>query len=34
VKPGRYNLTVYAGAAPVVRPIELKAFRTDLGVIQ
>ena len=34
VKPGRYNLTVYAGAAPVVRPVEVKNGRTDLGVIQ
>jgi plastocyanin len=34
VKPGRYNLTVYAGAAPVVRAVEVKSGRTDLGVIQ
>jgi plastocyanin len=34
VKPGRYNLTVYAGVAPVVRAIEVKSGRTDLGVIQ
>ena len=34
VKPGRYNLTVYAGGAPVVRPIEVKSGKTDLGVIQ
>lgn len=34
VKPGRYNLTVYAGGAPVVRPIEVKSGNTDLGVIQ
>ena len=34
VRPGRYNLTVYAGAAPVVRSIEVKSARMDLGVIQ
>ncbi len=34
VRPGRYNLTVYAGAAPVVRSVEVKSGRTDLGVIQ
>ena len=34
VKPGRYNLTVYAGGAPVVRPIEVKGGKTDLGVIR
>ena len=34
VRPGKYNLTIYAGAAPVVRPIEVKTGRTDLGVIQ
>lgn len=34
VRSGRYNLTVYAGAAPVVRSIEVKSARTDLGVIQ
>lgn len=34
VRPGRYNLTVYAGAAPVVRSVEVKSARTDLGVIQ
>jgi plastocyanin len=34
VLPGKYNLTVYAGPAPVVRPIEVKNSRTDLGVIQ
>jgi len=34
VRPGKYNLTIYAGAAPVVRPIEVKNGRTDLGVIQ
>ena len=25
VRPGQYNLTIYAGAAPVVRPIEVKS---------
>jgi len=34
VKPGRYNLTVYAGASPIVRSVEVKSGRTDLGVIQ
>jgi plastocyanin len=34
VKPGPYDLTVYAGDAPVTRPIEVKAGKTDLGVIQ
>lgn len=34
VRQGKYNLTIYAGAAPVVRPIEVKNGRTDLGVIQ
>ena len=34
VKPGRYNLTVYAGGAPVVRPIEVKSGNTNLGIIQ
>jgi len=34
VLPGQYNLTIYAGAAPVVRPIDVKSGRTDLGVIQ
>ncbi len=34
VLPGQYNLTIYAGAAPVVRPVEIKSGRTDLGVIQ
>ena len=31
VLPGQYNLTIYAGAAPVVRPVEVKSGRTDLG---
>ena len=34
VKPGPYNLTVYAGDAPVIRAIEVKAAKTELGVIQ
>jgi plastocyanin len=34
VQPGRYDLTVYAGAAPVARPIEVKSGRTDLGEIR
>ncbi|MEO7134408.1 MAG: hypothetical protein ABI024_09315 [Vicinamibacterales bacterium] len=34
VEPGQYNLTVYAGPAPVVRSIEVKNGRTDLGLIQ
>lgn len=34
VRPGPYNLTIYAGPTPVVRPIEVKNAGTDLGVIQ
>ena len=34
VQPGPYNLTIYSGPAPVVRPIDVKSTRTDLGVIQ
>ena len=34
VKPGPYKLTVYAGAEPIVRAIEVKSGRTDLGVLQ
>jgi hypothetical protein len=34
VRPGTYNLTVYAGTDPVIRAIEVKAGKTDLGVIQ
>ena len=34
VKPGRYNLAVYAGAAPVVRPVEVKDGKTELGMVQ
>ena len=30
VRPGQYNLTIYAGPAPVVRSIDVKA-KTDLG---
>jgi plastocyanin len=33
VRPGQYNLTIYAGPAPVVRPIDVKSGRTDLGEI-
>jgi plastocyanin len=31
VKPGKYNLTVYAGSAPVVRAIDVKSGGTELG---
>lgn len=34
VRPGKYNLTIYAGSAPVVRSVEVKSSRTDVGVIQ
>ena len=34
VKPGQYNLTVYAEGAPVVRSVEVKTGKTDLGTIQ
>lgn len=34
VKPGQYNLTIYAGPAPVVRSVEVNGTRTDLGLIQ
>jgi len=34
VVPGQYNLTIYAGAAPVVRPVEVRSGQTELGVIQ
>jgi plastocyanin len=34
VQPGQYNLTVYAGAAPVVRPIDVKTSSADLGVVK
>jgi plastocyanin len=34
VKPGQYNLTIYAGPTAVVRSVEVKGARTDLGVIR
>ena len=34
VRPGQYNLTVYAGPTPVVRSVEVKSTGTDLGLIQ
>jgi plastocyanin len=34
VIPGKYNLTVYAGATPVTRSVEVKSGQTDLGTIQ
>lgn len=34
VRPGKYNLTVYAGKAPIVRQVEVRAGTADLGVIQ
>jgi plastocyanin len=34
VKPGPYKLTIYAGAEPVVRSVEVKNGRTDLGLLQ
>ena len=34
VTPGEYNLTVYAGSEPIVRAVEIKSGKTDLGVIQ
>jgi plastocyanin len=34
VKPGRYNLTVYSGAKPNVRSVEVISGRTDLGVVE
>lgn len=34
VKPGFYKLTIYAGRTPVVRSVEVKSGRTDLGLIQ
>lgn len=34
VRPGTYDLTIYAGKPPVVRPIEVKNAETDLGVIE
>ena len=32
VKAGQYNLAIYAGPAPVVRPIDVKGQKTDLGL--
>jgi plastocyanin len=34
VRPGHYNLTVYADPTPVVRSIEVKNGGTDLGLMQ
>jgi plastocyanin len=34
VRPGKYNLTIYTGNAPIVRSIEVKAGSADLGLIQ
>ena len=34
VRPGKYNLTIYAGKAPIERPVEVKAGTADLGLIQ
>jgi hypothetical protein len=34
VRPGQYNLTIYAGPAPVVRLVEVKSALTDLGEIR
>jgi plastocyanin len=34
VRPGSYKLTVYGGGDPVVRNVEVKGGRTNLGVIQ
>ena len=34
VIPGSYRVTVYAGSGPVVRTVEVKSGKTDLGVIQ
>ncbi len=34
VRPGQYNLTVYAGPTPVVRSVEVKSALTDLGEIR
>lgn len=34
VQPGQYSLTVFAGPAPIVRSIEVKDARTDLGEIR
>ncbi len=29
-----FNVAIYAGPAPVVRSVEVKGTRTDLGLIQ
>ena len=34
VRPGKYNLTVYAGKAPTVRGIEVQSGEIDLGMIR
>jgi plastocyanin len=34
VRPGPYTLKVFAGGEPVVREVEVKSGKTDLGVIQ
>ena len=34
VRPGAYQLTVYGGGDPIVRTVEVKSGRTDLGVIK
>jgi plastocyanin len=34
VRPGKYELKVYAGGDPVVRTIDVTSGKTDLGVIQ
>jgi len=34
VRPGPYKLTVYSGATPTVRTVEVKPGMADLGVIQ
>ena len=34
VRPGKYNLTIYTGNAPIVRPVEVRGETTDLGLIQ
>jgi plastocyanin len=34
VRPGQYKLKVFAGGEPIVRPIEVKSEKTDLGVVQ
>ena len=34
VRPGKYNLTIYAGNTPIVRTVEVKSGQAELGVIQ